>query len=185
LPEPSGPVIRVVEQAKLDATGRLVHLEATLGPASGDPDSRVVLDPASGRVRILTPSAHVDWSVPSDLPWLWASILRDPLSGEPVATPALARVALRAARAEQAVRLVDLGALTSHAMTADQIVVAEQDGATVVAADDAIQIENGIPTRLHLAALGTDLEPIDAGNQFLALASAHAGCAAPGSFVTR
>src|SRR5215471_3113025 len=35
LPEPSGPVIRVVEQAKLDATGRLVHLEATLGPASG------------------------------------------------------------------------------------------------------------------------------------------------------
>src|SRR5262252_838826 len=81
----SGNVVRVVEEAKLDATGRLVHLEATLGPASGDPDSRVVLDPASGRVRINTPSAHVDWSVPSDLPWLWASILRDPLSGAPVA----------------------------------------------------------------------------------------------------
>jgi len=181
----TGRVVRAVEEAKLDASGRLLHLEATLGPASGEVETRVVLDAASGRVRISTPSTHVDWSVPSDLPWVWASILRDPASGEPIATPALGRVALRAGNSS-AVRVLDLGALTSHAVATDQVIVpSEPDRAIVVAADDAIETENGVPLYLHLAALRTTLEPVDAGNSFLALAAPSAGCSSLGRFVSR
>ena len=183
-----GRMVRAVEEVKLDASGRLIRLEATLGPATGDVETRVVLDATSGRVRISTPSTHVDWSVPSDLPWVWASILRDPATGEPIATPALGRVALRAANPGGAVRLLDLGALTSHAVAADQMVVSEPDRAIVaivVAADDAIEMENGVPTYLHLAALGTTVEPVDAGNQILALAAGNTGCASLGRFITR
>jgi hypothetical protein len=43
-----GRMVRAVEEVKLDASGRLIRLEATLGPASGDVETRVVLDAAGG-----------------------------------------------------------------------------------------------------------------------------------------
>jgi len=46
-------------------------------------------------------------------------------------------------------------------MTADQIVVPEDDGATVVVGDDAVDVHDGRLTRIHLASLGTNLEPVD------------------------
>jgi hypothetical protein len=173
---PSGTV-RAVERAKLDGAGRLVHLEATVGSPDGDPDARVVLDAPSGHVQIITRNTRVEWTVPNDLPWVWVPILTAPNSRAPIATPVVARVELRAAAAGSAVRLLDLGALTSHAVTADQLLIPDSEAgrATVVVADDAVEIEDGVPRALRLAALGTELAPIDAGA--FTLAAANVGCA--------
>ncbi|HEY3594826.1 MAG TPA: hypothetical protein VGL13_13175 [Polyangiaceae bacterium] len=168
-------IVRAVERAKIDASGKLVRLEATVGPGTGEPDARVVLDPSSGKVQITTRFAHIEWRVPNDLPWVWAPILTQPSTGAPVATPADGHVAARAAANGRAVRFIDLGALTSHAMPADQLVVAGTDRDTVIIADDTIDVEDGVPTSLHSAALGTDLVPTDAG-QALTMAT-NVGCA--------
>jgi hypothetical protein len=173
---PAG-IARAVERAKLDAAGKLVHLEATVASTDGEPDARIVLDAPSGQVQIATRTMHVEWRVPNDLPWVWAPILTAPATRAPIATPVVARVELRAVGTGSPVRVIDLGALTSYAVAADQLVVRDVDavGATVVVANDAVQVEDGVPRALHLAALGTELSPIDAGR--LALASANVGCA--------
>jgi hypothetical protein len=197
----SNKVVRVVEAVRLDAAGRLLRLEATLGGPSGEPDARVVLDPLHGRVESWTASVHLQWSVPNDLPWVWAPILRDPNSGAPIATPAVGRVVLRATGSMGPVRLIDLGALTSHAIMADQLVVSDGDSSdsttsttspssttstsstsstsstTVVVGDDTIDVDEGLPSVLHLAALGTKLERIDPVRQGAMLAAADVRCA--------
>lgn len=174
-----GSIVRAVERAKLDAAGKLIHLEAALGSPDGEPDARVVLDAPSGHVQIATRTAHVEWTVPNDLPWVWAPILTAPATGAPIATPVVARVELRAAGSSSAVRLIDLGALTSHAVAADQLVIPDVDAdrTTVVVADDAVQFEDGVPRAFHLAALGAELTPIDAGPRGPTLAAANVGCA--------
>jgi hypothetical protein len=174
-------VVRVVELATLDAAGRLLRLEATLGGLSGEPNARVVLDPPHGRVESWTAAGHLEWSAANDLPWVWAPILTDPNSRAPIATPVVGRVALRAADSAGPVRLIDLGASTSHAMTADQIIVADGDQAIVVVGNDAIDMHQGLPSVLHLAALGIDLERIDPLKQGTMLAAADVRCAPLGS----
>jgi hypothetical protein len=175
--------VRAVERAELDATGRLLDLEVTLSAGDGEPDTRIVLEPTLGRARISTRTAHVEWSVPADLPWIWTAVLTEPGAADPVSTPLQARVALEATDAARAVRLLDLATLTSHAMTSDQVAVSGSDGTTVVMADDAIDIRDGLPRQLHLAALATDVEPIDASKQPLALAAVDLGCAPISRFV--
>jgi len=171
--------LRAVERAKLDATGRLLRLEATVGEPDADLETRVVLDAPSGHVQIATRTTRVEWTVPSDLPWIWAPVLTAPAGGGPIATPVVARVELRAVASGSAVRLLDLGALTSHTVAADQLVIPEIDAgtATVVVADDAVQVDDGMPRSLHLAALGADVAAIDAGRRNLTLAAASVGCA--------
>jgi hypothetical protein len=164
-------VVKSVERARVDASGRLVHLEATIGPAIGEPDARVVLDPPSGKAQITTRTAHIEWSVPNDLPWVWAPLLTQPSTGAPIATPVDGRVVLRAAGSGQPVRLIDLGSLTSHAVAADQLVVADGERTTVIIADDTVDLEDGVPRGLHLAALRTELSATDAGKQALTLAN--------------
>jgi hypothetical protein len=76
------------------------------------------------------------------------------------------------------VRLLDVGALEHHTWTADQLVITDGDSATVVLADDAVDVEHGSPRRLHLVALDTTLEVLDARAPSRALVAALR-CTAP------
>jgi hypothetical protein len=51
----------------------------------------------------------------------------------------------------------------------------------VVVGDDAIDLHQGLPTVLHLAALGTELERIDPVKEGTMLAAADVRCAPLGS----
>jgi hypothetical protein len=69
--------------------------------------------------------------------------------------------------------LLDLTNMVSHTITADQLLVPDEAGdlgtraavdadkGVVVLGDDAIEVEGGMPIRLHLAALGVNVEPMD------------------------
>jgi hypothetical protein len=183
---------RLLEEATLDASGRLVEAEATLSPmAAGHAPQdaiRVSFRPERDAIEVIAPARHLEWSVPHDLPWAWLPLLTAPLpSGQgraPIATPLGARVAFRAADGGRVVRMLDLGALRAQTLTADQLVVTDGDGegATVVLGDDAIDVENGTPRRLHLSALDASLEILDARVPSSALVAALRCTALSGSF---
>jgi hypothetical protein len=154
-------LVRVVENAKLDELGWLVSLEATVGTETGETRAKVVLDVKAERIEVSTATLHAVWSVPNDLPWVWVPLLTEPKRQRPIATPLEGRVVLRATGSGGAVRRIDLGALASLPMTADQLVVPETGGATVILGDDALDVVNGRVTTVHLAALGTTLEPTE------------------------
>lgn len=165
-----GTGARLVEEATIGESGRLLEAEATLtaaaGPKGPGPVTRMVLHPGRSSVEVTGPVLHVEWSVPNDLPWVWAPLLT---SGAPptrsagsIATPLSAWVAFRSAETSRAVRLLDLGVLQHHTVTADQLVIPDGAGATVVLADDVIDVEDGVPRRLRLAALDSILEVLDA-----------------------
>jgi hypothetical protein len=169
--------IRLVEDITLDAHGVLLRAEEVLSHA-GVQSLRVVLDPRRGVVDFTTPgtggSRH--WRVPTDLPWVWAPLLTLPSSGSGVATAASARATWRAAAGGRSARLLDLTNMVSHTITADQLLVPDEPGdlgasadaekgvekGVVVLGDDAVDVEGGMPIRLHLAALGVNVEPMDA-----------------------
>jgi hypothetical protein len=154
-------IVSAVEKAKLDEAGHLVRLEATIAARHGKVDTSIVLDPPTGRVEITTDSLHAVWLVPNDLPWVWAPLLSAPGSGGRIATPLAGRVTLLAAAKNHAVRRLDLATLANHPMTADQVVVPEDEGATVVVGDDAVDVRDGRVIGIHLAALATNLERVD------------------------
>jgi len=170
--------IRLVEDVTLDAHGALRRAEAVLSQA-GVQALRVVLDPRRGVVDLTKPGpgGTRHWRVPTDLPWVWSPILTLPSSGRGVATAASARATWRAATSGRPLRLLDLANLVSHTITADQLLVpdetpdrgagagrtaADTEKGVVVLWDDAIEVEGGMPIRLHLAALGVNVEPMDA-----------------------
>jgi hypothetical protein len=169
--------LRLVEDVTIDADGTLRRAEAVLSQA-GVQTLRVVLDPRRGMVDFTTPGVGNPrhWRVPTDLPWVWAPLLRLPSSGSGVATAASARATWRAvagAAGNRPVRLLDLTNMVSHTITADQLLVPDEAGdlgtraavdadkGVVVLGDDAIEVEGGMPIRLHLAALGVNVEPMD------------------------
>jgi hypothetical protein len=153
---------RLRQEVTLDATGAVRRAEAQLDAVGGRPAKRVVMDPVAGSVDITMSSTRIHWDVPTDFPWVWAPLLTSTASGGPMATPLDARVVWRAAAQGRAVRLLDLGTLASYGMTADQVAVADAKGGTVILADDAIDMEAGMPKRLHLAALGSEVEAVSA-----------------------
>ena len=178
---------RLVEEATIDPSGRLVDARATVtGVAVADepaPVTRVAFEPAQGAITATTPDRYVDWHVPNDLPWVWVPLLIARGSAGtgipgPVVTPLGAWVAVRAAQAGQAVRLLDFTALEAHTLVADQLVVPDGASATVVLGDDFADVDGGKIRRLHLAALGSTLEILDARAPSSALVAALR-CAAP------
>ena len=184
-----GTGARLVEEATIGESGQLVEAEATLTAAAGaegpGPVTRVVLHPGRSSVEVTAPALHIEWSVPNDLPWVWASLLSTgspstPGPG-PIATPLGAWVAFRSAQTGRAVRVLDLGVLQHHTLTADQLVVPDGAGATVVLDDDVIDVEDGAPRRLRLAALDATLELLDARTPSSALVAALRCTALSGS----
>lgn len=151
----------LTEEATTDQSGRLLRAELTLHEHEGGKNTRVVLDPRQGTVELTTATVHTRWAVPNDLPWVWAP-MRDPAAkGVATATPLEAVVALRGAAGDRAVRVLDLTKLESFTLMADQLVVHGERGmSTVVLGDDYVDMEDGMPRRVHLAALHSDLEVI-------------------------
>jgi hypothetical protein len=172
---------RLVEDVTIDESGRLVEGVATLTAAGSTAATRVVLHPGLGSATLTTPVLNLEWSVPNDLPWVWAPVLTARAQARPIATPLDAEVVFRAAAAGRPVRLLDLGALAHHSVTADQMVIPDGDAATVLLASDVIDFENGSPRQLHLSALDQTLDIIDANAPSGALVAALRCTALSGS----
>jgi hypothetical protein len=172
--------LRLVEDVTLDANGTLKRLEAVLTRAGDTSEKHVLIDAEQGMVEVTDSARHLHWQAPRDYPWLWAPLLTtsaDDGRSAPVMTPLEARVAWRASAAGRTVRLLDLGTLTSFTSTADQVATREGDAGTVVLGDDTSEMEQGMPTSLHLAALNVDLaldDPAQTPSALLAVAGSTA-----------
>jgi hypothetical protein len=144
----------IAEEATLAQSGRLMHAEYTLS-RNASPSTHVTLDPMSGLVEVTGPTFQLRWSVPNDLPWVWTPLL----DAATLATPVAALVTLRGARADSAVRSIDLRAFQSFSVMADQLVVANGEHAElVVVGDDAVEVQHGVPSHWHLGALDRDIQ---------------------------
>jgi len=152
---------RLEEDATLDAAGTLRWAQAVLSAADGSTLTRVRFDRERGTVEVNDASLHVEWNVPRDFPWIWAPLSSIAPGGAPIATPLDARVVSRAAAHGRTVRLLDLGALRSYSLTSDQVLVPGDSGSIVVLGDDTSEIEDGMPKRLQLKALQTELARFD------------------------
>lgn len=176
---PSGGTL--TELALTDATGKLLRAELTFDAATRGQRVHMVLDARAGTVALRSPTLSASWTVPSDLPWVWAP-LRDPRSARSFATPLQAQVALRGTAGNRPVRLLDLAKLESFTVMADQLVVADAEAgaATVLLGDDYADIVDGRPVRVHLSALGGDLTAVEPAKP----AAAASGRAHPAESIT-
>lgn len=158
---PSGT--RLTEDATTNAVGALVRAVVTLDQREPAQRTRITFEPSRGFVALQSATLHVRWQVPTDLPWVWAQ-LKDPSSHATFATPLQAQVALRATSGARAVRMLDLEHLTSVTLMADQLVSRDQEAgrATVILGNDYADFVDDRPWRVHLAAIGRDLDSIDA-----------------------
>jgi hypothetical protein len=166
----------LAEEATLDEAGRLATADVWLsGPAVEEP-THVFLNPTRGVVELSAASRQIAWSVPSDLPWIWQPILS---TGASLATPLSAVIALRAAADGRSVRSLELDTFHSHSVTADQVLVADEEAATVVLGDDAADMADGLPTRIHFASLDRDLQVFEPGQSPALAALSCSDAAAP------
>lgn len=158
---PSGT--RLTEEATINAAGRLVRAVLTFDQRVPALRTQVTLEPTRGLVSLQSPTLRVRWQVPTDLSWVWAP-LQDPGSQAAFATPLQAQVALRAASDERPVRVLELEQLQSFTLMADQLVSRDHESgrATVVLGNDYADFLDDRPWRVHLAAIGRDLESINA-----------------------
>jgi len=157
---PSGT--RLTEAATTDDAGRLVRAVLTFDQRAPALRTRITLEPTRGFVSLQSPTLQVRWQVPTDLSWVWAP-LQDPSSHATFATPLQAQVALRATTGERPVRALDLERLASFTLMADQLVTRDHESgrATVILGNDYADFLDDKPWRVHLAAIGRDLESID------------------------
>jgi hypothetical protein len=164
--EPSQHVLRghtqledgswLMEQATLDNQGRLLRAEIDRGGPCAEHATHIVLDAQRGTVEVHAPQLTTRWSVPSDLPWVPMNLM----GSNSVATPLDMTIALRSARAERASRLVDVEHYASATIMSDQLLVSDTEQ-TVVLGDDYADVQDGLPSRVHLAALDRDLDASD------------------------
>ncbi len=137
----SGAVLtQVVEDAELDAGGRLVRAEITVG-AGGSPEEQVVLDFEQPDRAATTPGGPVAWSVPADAPWAYAPMARG------VSTPVAAWITR--GRAASTPRSSGSSRSTSSYRTADQIAIATELGTTVVLGGDGADVDRAFVARLR------------------------------------
>jgi hypothetical protein len=146
------------EDATTDHAGRLVRGEYTL-TRSGAANEHVVLDPRAGVVKVSGAVFPMRWSVPNDLPWVWAPTLGGVEGGRTVATPLAAIVTARGAHAASAVRAIDLAGFKSDSVMSDQLVVRDgADSELVVVGDDAVTVRAGMPSLWHVTALNQNIQ---------------------------
>lgn len=155
-----GSGARLIERAELDGSGRLMTAEAQLEQGLDQPRVQIEFDRARATVVVDSSLSHFVWTVPTDAPWAWASLLSAAGTGKPVTTPLLARVVLGAVRDGGPLRILDLGTLRSSTLTADQVVSYDEGEALTVVLDDTVQFKAGVPEHLHLSALSTSLDRV-------------------------
>ena len=167
-----GSGVRLSERAELDASGRLMTAEAHLEQGLGQPPVQIDFDRTRGVIVVDSSLTHFEWTVPTDYPWIWAPLLSAG-TGKPITTPLLARVVLSSVRDGNPLRILDLGTLHSWTLTADQIVVDDDEGEPLaVVLEDTVQFKAGMPEHLHLSALSTSLDRVRADTSSKELASA-------------
>jgi hypothetical protein len=152
----------VTEEAMTELDGRLRHADVWISQPSAAETVHAMLDAEHGTVAIKTPSLDIHWNVPNDLPWIWQPCLRKRGEQAGVATPLSVLVARGGARADRAVRSIDLQTLQHASVMSDQIMVGDDSALEVVLGDDAADVADGVPQRIHSAALRTNLTRIDA-----------------------
>lgn len=152
---------RLTEKVRFDGSGRVLEGTLSLVSPIAKQSREVVLDAPGGLVEVKTPSFHIYWQVPNDLPWIWSSLLNDPMSGAPIATPLQAIVVQRGAASSDALRWLDINAYKSHSIMVDQLLIPDERTPTVVLGDDWADLNEGIPARMHLAGPDTHLEGKD------------------------
>jgi hypothetical protein len=158
---PSGT--RLVEDATTNAAGALVRAVFTFDRGVPAQRTRITLEPTRGVVSLEAPALRVRWQVPTDLAWVWAP-LKDPSSHASFATPLQAQVVLRATSGDRPVRMLFIEQLESFTLMADQLVSRERESgrSTVILGNDFADFVDDRPWRVHLAAIGRDLESVDA-----------------------
>lgn len=160
----------LAEEATLDNDGRMLHAEYTLSRA--DSQTRVVLDPRAGLVEMHGPGFATNMRVPSDLPWVWTPLLNPAANSGALSTPLAAVVTVYGARANRAVRAIDLGARQSHSWPSEQLLVKDVDQTDlVVVGDDVVSLDNGVPRQWHVWAFDQDLESREADGLLHTLAA--------------
>jgi hypothetical protein len=165
----------LAEEATIDGNGVLVAGEIWLSGPGVEEATHLVLDPKRGVVELTAASRQISWAVPNDLPWVWQPLISPDGDGA-LTTPLSAVVAVRAAAGDRPVRSLELDTFHSFTMMADQVVVSEVGSDTVVLGDDAATVTDGLPTRIHHASLGRDLESLERG---ASPALAALGCELP------
>lgn len=170
----------LVEEATLDPKGRLVRAVVDRAADGLREPMHIVLDAEAGSVELTTPTRNTRWTVPTDYPWVPTGLWTEP-SGQSLATPVAMTVALRAVGAERVVRLVDVEHFTCFTIVADQVFVDDAEP-TLVLGDDYADVEDGLPWRVHLAALGKSLDARCPGST---VAWARASCSDVAAPATR
>jgi hypothetical protein len=145
-----------MEQATLDDHGRLLRAEIDRGGPCTEQPTHMLLDAQRGTVEVHAPQGTTRWSVPTDLPWVPVGLM----GASSVATPFDMTIALRSARAGQATRLVDVEHYASATIMSDQMLVSDNEQ-TVVLGDDYADVQDSLPSRVHVASLNRDLDPSD------------------------
>jgi hypothetical protein len=116
------------EAATLEPNGRLCNAEIVTHIAGST--VRYRLDPSRATVRIEHAGGEpIDWTVPSDAPWLYGPMLAE--SGELIVTPVSAWIALRATQAGGVVRVLEPERRESHLVMIDQMAAATERGKTI------------------------------------------------------
>jgi hypothetical protein len=165
---------RVTEDVHLDRAGRLVRAEIEVDTTGDDtlggPPERLSIDASRGIVLSVTRAGRTGrQEMPTDLPWAYLPV--EAPGGVATSTPAAAIVAEHAARAREAVWLVDARG-HGAAMMSDQILVpavAESRAGAhgdcwLVLGDDLATFGTDSAGRskllgLRVAALGTEMTP--------------------------
>lgn len=144
---------RVVEDASLDARGRLVAASITV-TRDHAPEAWLQLDAARGVVRVLTPEGLTEHRAASDAPWIYA-----PPAGpeRTVATPVSAWIALRAAASSPELRLVQLDLREGWLVPRDQVAIPTELGVTAVIGDHGADASDGFIQEIRLNAPRTTL----------------------------
>lgn len=163
----------LVEEATLDGEGRLVRAVVDSVSEGSDEQTHMLFDAAQGLVEVSTPTRYTRWNVPTDYPWVPTGQWQVP-SGR-LATPLALTVALRGVGSDRVVRLVDVEHFTHFTIVADQVLVDDAEP-SVVLGDDYADVEDGLPMRVHLAALEASLDARCPGK---AVAWARASCRDP------
>jgi hypothetical protein len=159
---------RIVEDATLDAQGRLVRAEIVVTRGrDGAVEEHLELDRARGTVRAATPGGTVEWPVATDAPWAIEPLARG------AATPIEAWIGARAAASSKSVRVIRADQRTSYRAPADQVAIPHELGATVILGDTFAEADASFVLRVRPAE-GSALTRRDQGLTALSCASAGA-----------
>jgi hypothetical protein len=127
---------RIVEDATLDAQGRLVRAEIVVTRGEGGAiEEHVQLDRARGTIRAATPGGTVEWPAPLDAPWAIEPLARG------AATPIAAWIGARAAASNASVRVIRADQRTSYRAPAEQVAIPHELGATVILGDASAEAD--------------------------------------------